>query len=333
MLATLADDAPRTVIPHPRAAVSAPSTASLDDMQMRRLIPSALVPLALFLTGCSGLGQDSTLREALEQMPGANGERFAVSYGSPAEVHAILGYTPTPGPAGDDVSARDQWGHFAVNAMVPPNVVGPLGVPIIAPGEAADWIVSGMTASGQFTIGAGIDAAAARQRLAAAGAQTTDEVTFTRGPDAPLAMERKHVVFADDQVTLRPDSFEETGLTLAEDTGVEALLECLNGAEMAYLTRHEGTRTYAIAASVDEDAEGSAWACVHAPDEDGQAVAEEFAGPRPAAQPPRTVGETSVDGDVVRFELLMEPIPADVKAPAPEAGLIFSGPESTAPFF
>lgn len=310
---------------------------------MTRLI-AALLASAVVLTGCSGDagagsggGPESKgyLQEALEAAPGLDedGGPFSFMFGAPGSVREILDYTPRAGTAPTELTDSDRWGHFAANSTVPSQLYPePLGVSLVEPGSPVGWIsTSSVNGASQITA-SGIDVAAAKERLEAAGAETSDGGTYVAGPEGPRAMLSRKVVFTDERAVLMRDDAAPQG-SLAEDEGVDALLGCLRGAELAFLKREEGTRTYAIAASVDENAEGEAWACIHAPGEDGQAVVDEVSQPRDVDHLPRTPGEASIDEDVIRVGIQVEHAPGNSGDVPPEASLVINAPESGPPYF
>lgn len=262
---------------------------------MRKTVIPAFAA-ALLLTACSGVDGvgSSPLEEALATEAMGDEGLVAMAFVDVAGIQDTVGREPVelpqkPEGGWDDA---DRWAIGAVQDFLP---VGTEGLPLVPTSDVV-WYYGGLrmmaVKAPPETIQASLEAAAASGQQG-----SVQEV------DGLLVWE-----------TIGRAEWEPDGeSSMLETASAQALLPCLGGAHVLTMVGADAggsllfEYSFATAARVDEEGQGHAWTCLHVPD-----GAEAYA----AGVEGENVTEVTVDGDVVRVDLVFEnsgsPVPAEV---------------------
>lgn len=285
------------------------------------------------MAGCSS-PTDSPFDEALGSLGGIqDAERLGITFVDVAGIRHSVGYSGD-GTEPVDATSQDpvhQWGLAATRLAVPMHFSSP-GGPGVVEAPVMAWSIGNYATIDQtVAVFKDVpDVTEAEDTLSQQGWTQQDEVWRSTQPQTPLwehigvavTDTDIHLLSLSGQVTAGPDSAGSA----RDDARVQALRSCLDDPHLAFISSVPDEQvTMAIAIRVDDDGQGAAWSCIHAP---GQA--DEIAGRVRPNHPSVTLGDQQVRDDVVRTELKV----ADESGYLPgEASLISRAPEMPFPAF
>lgn len=237
---------------------------------------------ALSLSACSGMST-SPLEEALASEAVGDDGTVANVFIDVRGIQETVGREPVDLTGRLDPAAWDEADRWSLGLLLEQMLPSPDGRGPAIPTSNIEWTYAGLRGwavrAPQETIDATLELWAAQ-----------DLEGYVRVADQTMLIQTGAAPWE--------TGFEESML---DAPLVQALLPCLEGAHvLSILGSDEPSgfyeHSFATAASVDEDAQGRAWSCVHVPD-----GADDFA----ANIEPDGVGEVTVDGDVVRVEMVV----------------------------
>lgn len=290
-------------------------------MRARHLV----LPVVFSLAACSGgtSPADSKLHEALAWFGDTHDDPVAsFQFYDMGAIRDTLDLGGEHDP--DDIGPAQRWGHVGLRPAT-----GFLFAPLPKVEKLviaeAEWTASSRSGGSQGAVIAGLGEAPDEVISAMEYTRDGDQLT---PPDlgTPLRDETDFRVFDDVLVAQLRDAVvaPDAPNPAVENPQIAALLPCLDAPHAAYVTA--GDVAYGVAATVDEQGVGTAWSCIHAPNE-AEGVAADLAPQLELV----TMGTPEVDGDVIRTPLTIETRDRDMIAG--ELRLIHAGPELEFPGF